>query len=56
MSLRSSSWLAGALAALPLLATAQATVKVDDRFHYALGAGASYSSGNSSAASASTPL
>ncbi len=41
-----------ALAGMPLLAAAQATVKADDRFHYALGAGASYATGNTSAASA----
>lgn len=40
-----------ASAAFPLLASAQATVKPDDRFHYALGAGASYSSGNTRASS-----
>ena len=40
------------LAALPALAAAQATVKPDGEFRYAIGAGASYSSGNTSAASA----
>ncbi|MEO8835857.1 MAG: DUF481 domain-containing protein [Caldimonas sp.] len=52
MSVRLPSLLACAAAALPLLAAAQATVKPDGQFHYALGAGASYSSGNTSAASA----
>ena len=52
MPIRTSSLVAGAFAALPLLAAGQATVKADDQFHYALGAGASYSSGNSSSASA----
>ncbi len=40
-----------ALAAAPGVAAAQATLKPDGAFHYALGAGASYSSGNTSAAS-----
>ncbi len=39
------------LAALPLLAGAQATVKPDGEFRYSLAAGASYASGNTSAAS-----
>ncbi len=39
-------------ALLPALASAQATVKPDGQLRYALGAGASYSSGNTSAASA----
>ncbi len=38
-------------AAVPGLAAAQATVKPDGKFRYALGAGASYSSGNTSASS-----
>ncbi len=43
--------LAGLLAAPPLaFAQAQATVKTDDQFRYAFGAGASYASGNTSAA------
>lgn len=41
-----------ALAPAIALAQAQATVKPDGEFRYALGAGASYSSGNTSAASA----
>jgi len=40
-----------ALAAAPALAGAQATVKPDGEFRYAFGAGASYSSGNTSASS-----
>lgn len=52
MSLRLSTSFAGALAFTPLLAAAQATLKPDNHYHYALGAGASYSSGNTSAASA----
>jgi len=42
-----------ALAAAPLVshAQAQATVKPDDQFRYALGAGASYASGNTNASS-----
>lgn len=51
MSFRASLLVAAALAAAPLHAIAQATVKPDGQFHYALGAGASYSSGNTSAAS-----
>lgn len=39
------------LAAQPLVAGAQATVKPDGRFRYAFGAGASVASGNTSAAS-----
>ncbi|HZV93010.1 MAG TPA: DUF481 domain-containing protein [Caldimonas sp.] len=41
-----------ALATAPGLVLADATVKPDGQFRYALGAGASYSSGNTSAASA----
>ena len=52
MSFRRPSLLACALAAVPGLALAQATVKPDGQFRYALGAGASYSSGNTEAASA----
>ncbi|MEO8079600.1 MAG: DUF481 domain-containing protein [Caldimonas sp.] len=51
MTIRPAPLLAGLLAAAPALAFAQATVKPDDQLHYALGAGASYSSGNTSAAS-----
>lgn len=40
-----------ALCAAPLFAHAQATVKPDGQFHYSLGAGASYASGNTSASS-----
>ena len=45
---------AAALAAAPLLALAQtqATIKPDGQFRYALGAGASYASGNTNASSA----
>jgi len=43
---------AAALAAAPALAFAQATVKPDGQFRYALGAGASYASGNTNASSA----
>jgi putative salt-induced outer membrane protein len=51
MTIRPAPLLAGLLAVAPAIAFAQATVKPDDQFHYALGAGASYSSGNTSAAS-----
>ena len=52
MTFRPSRLGAFALALAPALVAAQATVKPDDHFHYALGAGASYSSGNTSASSA----
>ena len=52
MSRRHAPLAIAALCAAPLFAFAQATVKPDGQFHYALGAGASYSSGNTSAASA----
>jgi putative salt-induced outer membrane protein len=51
MSYRSIALLACAMTVLPGPAAAQATIKPDGRFRYALGAGASYSSGNTSAAS-----
>lgn len=51
MSPRRWRLLSCALAALPGLAAAQATVKPDGQFRYALGAGASFSSGNSDAKS-----
>ena len=51
MSLRPFPLLACLLAVGPGLALAQATVKPDGQFRYALGAGGSYSSGNNSAAS-----
>jgi len=51
MTVRSTSLLLCMLAAAPGLASAQATVKRDGEFRYALGAGASYSSGNTDAAS-----
>lgn len=52
MKFRSASLLAATLAMAPLLGHAQATLKRDGQFRYSLGAGASYSSGNTSAASA----
>lgn len=52
MTFRSTALLACAVAAAPGFAAAQATVKPDGLFRYALGAGASYSSGNTSASSA----
>ena len=55
MKCRSTTLLAGAIALapalVPALVHAQATVKRDGQFRYSLGAGASYSSGNTSAAS-----
>jgi putative salt-induced outer membrane protein YdiY len=53
MTIRRTATLAGLLLAAPALAfaQAQATVKPDGQFRYALGAGASYASGNTSAAS-----
>lgn len=51
MSIRSLPLLLCALAVAPGLASAQATLKRDGEFRYALGAGASYSSGNTDAAS-----
>ena len=52
MTHRSIALLACVLAGLPALGHAQATIKRDGQFRYSLGAGASYSSGNTSAASA----
>ena len=52
MTLRHTLPLALATSLVPALAAAQATVKPDGQFRYSLGAGASYSSGNTSAASA----
>jgi len=53
MKFRPSLSLAGLLLVAPtlLFAQAQATIKPDGQFRYALGAGASYASGNTSAAS-----
>ena len=50
MSFRLALPCAIALAAAPGFAFADATVKPDGQFRYSLGAGASYSSGNTSAA------
>lgn len=46
-----SHWLIACVAAVPGLVYAQATVKPDGQYRYALGAGASYSSGNTDSAS-----
>jgi putative salt-induced outer membrane protein len=51
MSFRSMALMACAVTGLPGFAAAQATIKPDGQFRYAFGAGASYSSGNTSAAS-----
>ena len=53
MNSRSTLSLAGLLLAAPTLvfAQAQATIKPDGQFRYALGAGASYASGNTSSSS-----
>ena len=53
MTRRPRTALAALLASLPLGALADATIKPDGELRYALGAGASYSSGNTSDASVS---
>ncbi|MDQ6685066.1 MAG: DUF481 domain-containing protein [Pseudomonadota bacterium] len=51
MSHRTPNAIAALLALVPMAASAEATVKPDGEFRYALGAGASYSAGNTSDAS-----